>query len=391
MRGWNRAGISARSSSRSGRELGAAQLVILGLGLVSLGLSFWAIRADAALSWKFVVPEVVAPEGEPVFDTVFDYTADIGQAHSPGILVREEGFTIMWFEGSEEAQADVDIHYTGFERDTEGWMRGTTGLLVTRGGLAKVMEPGQIVVTLGNTIENEAVRDGLYATVASVGGWAMASVVDVRAPGGRAVRGRKLNLSPVFGRSNLVKSPMVAYQDGSFGLPAYFEMGSTFGVLARLDRQGRVRDTRRMNGFGKPIQPMVVPLSESRAVAFLRDFDPSRKLLVSRTEDGGQSWSHVEPMEVENPSSPVAALGLGDGRILLAVNDDGDRPEVLRLVLSEDEGASWRVLRAFEGEGALRYPMLRRLTTGEIVLAYSKGTKRGVVAHVFNQAWVAAQ
>lgn len=391
MRGWNRAGISARSSSRSGKELGAAQLVILGLGLVSLGLSFWAIRADAALSWKFVVPEVVAPEGEAVFDTVFDYTADIGQAHSPGILVREEGFTIMWFEGSEEAQADVDIHYTGFERDTEGWMRGTTGLLVTRGGLAKVMEPGQIVVTLGNTIENEAVRDGLYATVASVGGWAMASVVDVRAPGGRAVRGRKLNLSPVFGRSNLVKSPMVAYQDGSFGLPAYFEMGSTFGVLARLDRQGRVRDTRRMNGFGKPIQPMVVPLSETRAVAFLRDFDPSRKLLVSRTEDGGQSWSHVEPMEVENPSSPVAALGLGEGRILLAVNDDGDRPEVLRLVLSEDEGENWRALRAFEGEGALRYPMLRRLTTGEIVLAYSKGTKRGVVAHVFNQAWVAAQ
>ena len=391
MRGWNRAGISARSSSRSGKELGAAQLVILGLGLVSLGLSFWAIRADAALSWKFVVPEVVAPEGEAVFDTVFDYTADIGQAHSPGILVREEGFTIMWFEGSEEAQADVDIHYTGFERDTEGWMRGTTGLLVTRGGLAKVMEPGQIVVTLGNTIENEAVRDGLYATVASVGGWAMASVVDVRAPGGRAVRGRKLNLSPVFGRSNLVKSPMVAYQDGSFGLPAYFEMGSTFGVLARLDRQGRVRDTRRMNGFGKPIQSMVVPLSETRAVAFLRDFDPSRKLLVSRTEDGGQSWSHVEPMEVENPSSPVAALGLGEGRILLAVNDDGDRPEVLRLVLSEDEGENWRALRAFEGEGALRYPMLRRLTTGEIVLAYSKGTKRGVVAHVFNQAWVAAQ
>ena len=371
--------------------MGAVQLAILGLGLVSLCLSVWAIRADAALSWRFMVPEAVAPEGEPVFETVFDYTAETGQAHSPGILVREEGFTIIWFEGSEEAQADVDIHYTGFERDTEGWLRGTTGLLVTRGGLARVMAPRQIVVTLGNTIENEAVRDGLYATVASVGGWAMASVVDVRAPGGQPSRARKLDLSPVLGRSNLVKSPMVEYADGSYGLPAYFEMGSTFGVLARLDKAGRVRDTRRMNGFGKPIQPMVVPLSETRAVAFLRDFDPSRKLLVSRTEDGGQSWSRVAPMAVENPSSPVAALGLGEGRILLAVNDDGDRPEVLRLVLSEDEGESWRVLEEFEGDGALRYPMLRRLRTGEIVLAYSKGTKRGLVAHVFNQAWVAAQ
>ena len=374
-----------------GKGLGAGQLAILGLGLVSLGLSVWAIRRDTPPEWRFALPAPVAAEGSPVFETVFDYTAETGQAHSPGILVRDEGFTILWFEGSEEAQADVDIHYTGFERDAEGWLRGTTGPLVTRGALGAAMEPGQIVVTLGNTIENEGVREGLYATVASVGGWAMASVVDVRLRGRDVVRAWKLNLSPILNRSNLVKSPMVAYADGSQALPAYFEMGSTYGLLVRLDATGRVRDTRRMAGAGKPIQPMVVPLSATSAVAFLRDFDPSRQLLVGRTEDGGRSWARGEATAVENPSSPAAALGLGDGRILLAVNDDGDRPEVLRLVLSGDEGASWRVLREFEGEGALRYPMLPRLTTGEIVLAYSKGTKRGVVAHVFNQAWVEAQ
>lgn len=213
----------------------------------------------------------------------------------------------------------------------------------------------------------------------------MASVVDV--PKGGAAR--KLNLSPVLGRSNLVKSPMVRFADGSTGLPAYFEMGSTFGLLARFDCDGRVRDTRRMAGAGKPIQPMIVPLSETRAIAFLRDFDPSKKLLVSRTEDGGQSWSTVEASDVFNPSSPVAALGLGEGRILLAVNDLEEAPDTLRLVLSEDEGASWQELKRFEGVGALRYPMLRRLGSGEIVLSYSKGTKQGVVAHLFNQAWVA--
>lgn len=391
MRGWKAAGISARSSSGWARRVGGAQLAVLALGLVSLGLSVWTIRRDTPPDWRFALPPPVAAEGAPVFETVFDYTAETGQAHSPGILVRDEGFTILWFEGSQEAQADVDIHYTGFERDAEGWLRGTTGPLVTRGNLGAAMEPGQIVVTLGNTIENEGAREGLFATVASVGGWAMASVVDLRLRGREVVHARKLNLSPVLNRSNLVKSPMVAYADGSHALPAYFEMGSTYGLLVRLDAAGRVRDARRMAGFGKPIQPMIVPLSESRAVAFLRDFDPSRKLLVSRTEDGGQSWSRVAATAVENPSSPVAALGLGAGRILLAVNDDGDRPELLRLVLSEDEGASWRVLREFQGEGALRYPMLRRLRTGEIVLAYSKGTKRGVVAHVFNQAWVEAQ
>ena len=370
----------------------AVQWAIVGLGLFSLGLSLWALRRDTPLNWRFAVPEPVEAEGAPELETVFDYTPKAGQAHSPGVVVREAGFDVLWFEGSQEAQADVDIHHAAFERVDGAWAQVGFGPLVTRAELGRAMEPGQIVVTLGNTIENQTVKDGLFATVASVGGWAMASIADLRMPGGRPARARRLDLSPVLGRSNLVKSPMVAYADGSMGLPAYFEMGSTFGLLARFDGQGRVRDTRRISGAGKPIQPMIVPLSAERAVAFLRDFDPSHKLLISRTGDGGRSWAEVAPMEVVNHSSPVAALGLGGGRVLMAMNDVADDPLALRLVLSADEGESWRAIKVFEGDdGALRYPMLRRLADGRIVLAYSKGTKQGVVAHVFNQAWVDAQ
>ncbi|MEO0752636.1 MAG: exo-alpha-sialidase [Pseudomonadota bacterium] len=354
---------------------------------VSLVLSVVAWRRDVPLEWRFAVPEGVPAEGAPFFETVLDYSPARGQAHSPGIVVAAQGFQVLWFEGSAEAQADVDVHAARFTRTAEGWIQAETGPHLTRAGLSAAMEPRQIVVTLGNTIENEARPGGLWATVASVGGWAMASIVDVPPKGGAA---RRLDLSPVLGRSNLVKSPMVGFADGSFGLPAYFEMGATYGVLARFDGMGRVRDTARMAGFGKPIQPMIVPLSQTRAVAFLRDFDPSKRLLRSETGDGGRTWSRVEATGVFNPSSPVAALGLGEGRILLAVNDVAEAPEVLRLVLSEDEGESWRELRRFEGAGALRYPMLRRLSSGEIVLSYSKGTKQGVVAHVFNQAWVEA-
>ena len=371
--------------------MGAVHLLILGLAVISLGLGVWSVRRDVPLDWRFALPEPVEAQGAPVFETVFDYAPATGQAHSPGIALHDDGFSVLWFEGSEEAQADVDIHAARFLRETEGWMRGDTGPLVTRGALGAAMDPRQIVVTLGNTIENEARPDALFATVASVGGWAMASIVDLRMAGGQPAQARKLTLSPFLNRSHLVKSPMVAYADGSMALPAYFEMGSTYGVLVRFDGEGRVRDTRRIAGAGKPIQPMVVPLSETRAVAFLRDFDPSHRLLISRTEDGGQNWSPVVATEVANPSSPVAALGLGGARILMAVNDVADRPELLRLVLSEDEGETWRVLRSFEGDGALRYPMLRRLRSGEIVLSYSKGTKRGVVAHVFNPAWIEAQ
>ena len=364
-----------------------AVVLCLILAGVSLCLSVLAWRRDTPLSWRFALPEAVEAEGDPRFDTVLDYTPEAGQAHSPGIVVEQDAFEILWFEGSAEAQSDVDIYAARFERTEGAWDKARTGPRLTRAELNAVMDPPQIVVTLGNTIENEAKAGGLWATVASIGGWAMASIVDVPGQGGAA---RKLNLSPFLGRSNLVKSPMVAYADGSMGLPAYFEMGSTFGLLVRFDAQDRVRDTRRMSGVGKPIQPMIVPLSDTRAIAFLRDFNLDMKLLLSRTEDGGQSWSHVEALEVFNPSSPVAALGLGEGRILLAMNDLEDAPNDLRLVLSEDESQSWRELRRFRGEGALRYPMLRRLSSGEIMLSYSKGNKQGVVVHVFNQAWVEA-
>lgn len=371
--------------------MGPAQLAVLGLAALSVGLGAWAMRRDTPPVWRFAAPAPVPAGGAPRFETVLDYTPGRGQAHSPGIVVESDGFSVLWFEGSEEAQADVDIHHARFVRDGGAWMVADNGPRLTRGGLGAVMEPRQIVVTLGNTIENEGETNALYATVASVGGWAMASVADVRLAADGPTRARKLNLSPILNRSHLVKSPMVAYADGPPALPAYFEMGAMHGLLVRFDPRGRVRDTRRIDGAGQPIQPMIVALSETRGVAFLRDFGDSRRLLVSRTQDGGQSWSRVEMTEIENPSSPVAALGLGGDSMLLAVNDDGDRPEVLRLVLSDDAGQSWRELHRFEGDGALRYPMLRRLDTGEIVLAYSKGTKQGVMAHVFNPAWVAAQ
>ena len=135
----------------------------------------------------------------------------------------------------------------------------------------------------------------LWARRSSAGdsGWAAASVARVILGPGGPLRAEKLSLSPMLNRSALVKSPMLAYADGSHALPAYFEMGQMHGLLVRFHPDGRVADTRRMDGAGlNPIQPMIVPLDGRRAVAFLRDFDVKRGcLLRCETEDGGQSWS----------------------------------------------------------------------------------------------------
>lgn len=332
-----------------------------------------------------------------MFETLFDYTARAGQAHSPSIVLRDGGFWLIWFEGSREAQADVDIAHARFVRGGSGWEASEPEPLVTRDALGAALEPRQLVVTLGNTIQNDAARDALFATVVSVGGWAMAAIADLRLRHGRPAWARKLNLSPVFNRSCLVKSPMVAYSDGSHALPAYFEMGTMHGLLVRLDETGRVRDARRMPGRGyRPIQPMVVPLDTRRALAFLRDFGTGGELLISRTGDGGQSWSHAVPCGIPNPGAPVAALTLADGSLLMAANDEAARGDILRLIRSRDEGRTWQCVETLEAGrddpgDSVRYPVMRRLETGGILLTYSHSAKGGVRAHLFNDSWVAAR
>ncbi|MGI3209614.1 exo-alpha-sialidase [Roseovarius tibetensis] len=368
------------------------QLAILGLALSSVVISAVAIRRDAPLDWRFAAIAPLPTGAQPRFETVFDHTVDTGQAHAPAIVLRENGFGLVWFTGSAEAQPGVDIHGVDVTRQADGWDVTDPAPVVTCRDLARAFAPRQLVVTLGNTIENQGRSGGLYVTAVSVGGWAMAAIADVTMGGqGGPHHARKLNLSPLLNRSFLVKSPMIAYADGSHGLPAYFEMGPTYGALVRFDTQGRVRDQRRMRGLGaKVIQPMIVPLDATRAVALLRDFDHSGVLWLSRTEDGGRTWSTATRTDRPNPGAPVAALSLGDGRLLMAANDDPAAPNDLVLSLSRDSGETWRALHRFTGDGALRYPMLRQVGD-DLVLAYSTGGKRGITAHVFNAAWISVQ
>jgi len=366
-------------------------LAILALAGLSLCLSLWSIRRDVPLNWRFARPEALPDTRTPRFETLLEYTIPEGQAHAPAIVQDGNGFLVIWFQGSAEAKPDVDIFAVHFTREGEVWNGSEPARHLTREALARALEPRQLVVTLGNTIQNDAAPGHLYTTAVSVGGWAMAAIADVATGARGPVRASKLNLSPILNRSFLVKSPMVSYADGSHALPVYFEMGATYGALVRFDARGRVRDQRRMSGSGiKAVQPMIVPLDATRALAFLRDLDRSGTLWLSRTSDGGQSWSPAEALAIANPNAPVAALSLGNGRILMAMNDDADAPDALRLAVSEDEGASWRHVHRFEARGALRYPMLARVGD-DIALTYSTDGKRGIRLHLFNAAWVMAQ
>lgn len=364
------------------RRIGAA---LLGLSLLTGGLH--ATRAPAP-DWRFAMPQIAPAEGPPRLAHAFEYRSPAGTAHAPALRILDGAASVLWFDGSREAAGDVRILAAPLELGAEA------ELLLERGDVAAALRPRQAVRVLGNTIQAGQGR-ALLATVVSLGGWAAASIVHLSMGPDGPARGRRLVLSPFLNRSHLVRAPSVAFENGDIGVPAYFEMGAVFGEFLRISPEGRVRAKRRMSVGMRAIQPMVVPLSPLRAVAFLRDFDPETDRLVAVwTEDGGQSWSDPERLALPSPDAPVAALRLSGGQILMAFNDAAARADSMDLALSSDGGRSWRRLGPIDGpdgEGDLRYPALAHLPGGDIALVYSFGSKAGIRGWRFNEPWVAAQ
>lgn len=340
---------------------------------------------------------IAAGAQTPLFETVFEFEPGSGIAHAPSVYANENGFSVLWFQGSHEAKPDVEIISRDFRRGPEGsFIAGPEAILMHPEDLSAVSHPAQKVIVLGNTISKVDPDAGFYSTVLSIGGWAMSGVMDVATSGGELVSARRLNLSPILGRSNLVRAPALQLSNGDTALPTYFEMGNAFAQLARIGADGRVSDLRRISNRRFAIQPAIVAFSQVDAVALMRGFDGGGHTYASWTGDGGNSWSLPEPLELANPDAPVAALALSDGRLLVAYNNDPDLANRLDLAVSDDQGRNWKHLIVLEDLGdrkdsKLRYPALARLDSGEIVLAYSYGSKRGIRVQVFNEAWLNAQ
>lgn len=362
--------------------------------VISLAITLFTILRTPPMVWKFDITEFpMTAETQPYFETVFDYELESGTAHAPAIIIEPDGISLIWFQGTREGAADVTIVQSTLSQNSGQWSASAPQPLLTTPLLETVSQPAQRIVILGNTIQN---GERLLATIVSVGGWASAAIADVRMDGGTPVHVRKLSLSPFLNRSYLVKTPPLIFADGDIALPAYFELGNAFGELVRLDSSSRVRDKRRITQGRQAIQPAIVAMDPDNAVALSRNFDDSGHLMASWTSDGGKSWSNAEPLAVPNPNAPVAALRLANGGILMAFNDSNSRADLLRLAVSTDGGHSWRRIATLEDHDSAkgqqaRYPMMRRLPDGQIVLVYSHSSKGGIRAHIFNETWVMAQ
>ena len=119
----------------------------------------------------------------------------------------------------------------------------------------------------------------------------------------------------------------------------------------------------------------------------------SGKRLVSRSFDGGQSWSEAEVDDVLiEPICQASLFRYSDAAsdrnsILLFANPASSRRDHLTVRISYDEGRTWPVSRVIE-DGSAAYSCLTRLKDGRIGILYERDDYKRLAFATFTTAWM---
>ncbi|MGE8153254.1 sialidase family protein [Pseudomonas vancouverensis] len=251
----------------------------------------------------------------------------------------------VWFAGSREGAADVQVRASHYDARSGEW--GAEQVLATRESTRDGTR--RFIRKLGNPVIALAPdnRLWLFYVSVSVGGWAGSAInAMVSDDLGRSWSApRQLVTSPFFNISTLVRAAPVFHADGSIGLPIYHEFLGKFAEYLYLSADGAVIDKFRISRGTHALQPTIVPQDERRAVAMLRYAgNTHHRVLASRTEDAGQTWSEPYPLEPANPNSSLAAVGTADDGLLVALNDLRDGRFRLSLYGTDAGLDDWRNL-----------------------------------------------
>ncbi|MBW8354072.1 MAG: exo-alpha-sialidase [Pseudomonas sp.] len=297
--------------------------------------------AQAAVS-----SETAATNSTPQYNSRF-VSSDLDDfVHSSSVTALPGGdLMAVWFAGSREGAADVQVRSARFDAKTGEW--GAEQVLATRESTRD--GTGRYIRKLGNPVIalGPDQRLWMFYVSVSVGGWATSAInLMVSDDLGRSWSApRQLVTSPFFNISTLVRAAPVFHADGSIGLPVYHEFMGKFAEYLYLSADGAVIDKFRISRGKHSLQPTIVPLDERRAIAMLRYAgDTHHKVLASRTEDAGQTWSEPYPLQPSNPNSSLAAVGTDDQGLLVALNDLQDGRFKLSLYGTDAGLSQWRPL-----------------------------------------------
>ena len=298
----------------------------------------------ALMSPAMAVADKVA---KPIYTSRFASSGLVDFVHSSAVTALPDGSLMaVWFAGTREGAADVQVRSARFNVSTGEW--GAEQVMATRDSTQQGTR--KYIRKLGNPVVALAPDNRLWLFYVSVsmGGWA-ASAVNVMVSddfGAHWSAPRQLITSPFLNISTLVRSAPVFHVDGSIGLPIYHEFLGKFAEYLYLSADGAVIDKYRISHGNNSLQPAVVPLDGRRGIALLRYAgNTHHRVLASRTEDAGQTWSEPYPLDPSNPNSSLAAIATPEHGLLVALNDLQEGRFKLSLYGTDANMDDWRSLR----------------------------------------------
>ncbi len=319
------------------------------------------------------------------------------EVHSAGVVeLPNSDIRAVWYGGTREGHEDVAIYTNVWSVSTGSWGQEQIALDVkqTRQGTSRYTRK------LGNPVITSNQNGELWLFyVTAVGGWATSSInlAISRDDGETWEDPKRLIASPFLNFSTLVKGNPIRFADGTIGLPVYHEFLAKFGELLRLDADGDIIDKTRLSWGRDSLQPVIFPYSEQQAISMLRYAgDPPNRIMSQSTIDAGLSWPEPTKTDLPNPNAAITGIETKQGKqLLLVFNDDPEERDYLNLAISNDQGASWKVIHTFEQwdkskqakKQGYSYPSLIRSKNGDYHLVYSWNIEK--IKHIhFNQAWL---
>lgn len=340
------------------------------------------------------------------------------QNHAANLMELANGdLGCVWFGGSLEGKSDISIHFSRLAPGSEGWS-------------APVRLSDDPNLSEQNPLLFNAPDGRLWLIfTAQPAGNQNAAIVRYRmsTDGGRS-------FGPIGVLSNapgtFVRQPLVVAPSGDWLLPTFLcrcSQGEKWvgnddiSAVSISSDEGRTWSVRPVACSLGAVHMNIVPLAGNRAIAVYRSRWADR-VHLSRSADGGRTWTSPEPTELPNNNSSVQMIRLASGRLALVYNhssaanaserraalyddlDETDAPAVaasaparartafwgaprapLSVALSEDDGRTWPIRVDLEvGDGycltnnsrerlnrEFSYPSIRETAEGAIHIAFT--------------------
>lgn len=320
--------------------------------------------------------------------------ANTPSAHASNLLAMPLGhpcaLMAFWFAGTRESAPDVQIAQSCFERTTQQWLPAR--VVVNRAVFGEQLGFG--LRRLGNPVawRDPHGRVHLFVVATGWGGWAAGRILHVREHGdGKEAnalvsgsvnglefgRPKVLPLSWFWNISFLVRGSPLPLLDGGMVLPAYFELGIKRPLALRFDANGDFKGMTVISRQRHTLQPNLLPLTDTRWLALMRDNRIDGHIAMAQTSDGGQTWQDLPASHLINPDTSIAALAIAPNRYLLAHNSSPRSRQVLDL--SESANATdWLRVQTLAQGGAgaeFSYPSMA-LADGSVWVTFTEGRTR---------------